>query len=133
MTTLLVGTLVISGAHTALWLNRSLKERHMLGMEAEETATIYVRRFQPLQRNLHLTVVTSFLGLALTGMVLKFSYAPWAKFLAKLLGGFEAAGLIHRFCAVATFGTSATTSTTSSAAAGQAARPGSSSSSAPTA
>ena len=104
MTTLLVGTLIVSGAHTALWLNRSLKERHMLGMESEEAATIYVRRFQPLQRNLHLTMVTSFLGLALTGMVLKFSYAPWATFLSKLLGGFEAAGLIHRFCAVATFG-----------------------------
>ena len=36
-------------------------------------------------------------------MMLKFSYAPWAKVLARLLGGFEAAGFIHRFCAVATF------------------------------
>ena len=48
-------------------------------------------------------VVTSFLGLAVTGMVLKFSYAPWAKILARLLGGFESAGIVHRFCAVATF------------------------------
>jgi cytochrome b subunit of formate dehydrogenase len=48
-------------------------------------------------------VISSFLGLALTGMLLKFSYAPWAKVLAHLLGGFEAAGLIHRTCAVLTF------------------------------
>jgi cytochrome b subunit of formate dehydrogenase len=36
-------------------------------------------------------------------MILKFSYAGWAKLLAHLLGGFEAAGLVHRFCAVLTF------------------------------
>jgi len=64
---------------------------------------VYVRRFSSFARNLHLMVITSFLGLALTGMVLKFSYAAWASVLARLLGGFEGAGLIHRFCAVLTF------------------------------
>ena len=39
----------------------------------------YVRRFRRFHRNLHLMVVSSFLGLALTGMILKFSYAGWAK------------------------------------------------------
>ena len=34
-----------------------------------------MRRFRPFQRNLHLMVIVSFLGLALTGMMLKFSYA----------------------------------------------------------
>jgi thiosulfate reductase cytochrome b subunit len=48
-------------------------------------------------------VITSFIGLALTGMILKFSYSGWARFLAKALGGFESAGLIHRFCALLTF------------------------------
>ena len=62
-----------------------------------------MRRFRRFHRNLHLMVVSSFLGLALTGMILKFSYAGWAKVLAQLLGGFEAAGLVHRFCAVLTF------------------------------
>ena len=62
-----------------------------------------MRRFRRFHRNLHLMVVSSFLGLALTGMILKFSYAGWAKVLAHLLGGFEAAGLIHRFCACLTF------------------------------
>ena len=57
-----------------------------------------MRRFTPFQRNLHLMVIFSFLGLALTGMMLKFSYAAWAGVLARRLGGFEGAGLIHRFC-----------------------------------
>jgi cytochrome b subunit of formate dehydrogenase len=103
MTTLLVGTLAVAGTHTALWLRRSLYERRPAAAEDAEAAPVYVRRFTTYQRNLHLTVIASFLGLALTGMLLKFSYAPWAKVLARLLGGFQAAGLIHRLCAVATF------------------------------
>ena len=102
MTSLLIGTLVISGAHTALWLPRSFEYRKQLKNGAPETG-MYVRRFRRFHRNLHLMVVSSFLGLALTGMILKFSYAEWAKVVARLLGGFEAAGLIHRFCAVLTF------------------------------
>jgi cytochrome b subunit of formate dehydrogenase len=102
MTTLLIGTLVISGAHTALWIPRSLAYRRQL-QNSHPEGGMYVRRFARFQRNLHLMVVSSFLGLALTGMILKFSYAGWARFLARLLGGFEAAGIIHRFCAVLTF------------------------------
>ncbi len=102
MTTLLVGTMVISGAHTLLWLPRSLEYRRELEREHAFEGK-YVRRFRPLHRNLHIMVISSFLGLALTGMILKFSYAPWAKVLAHVLGGFEAAGLIHRFCALLTF------------------------------
>jgi predicted CXXCH cytochrome family protein len=102
MTALLVGTMVISGGHTLMWLPRSLEYRRQL--DAEHVATgMYVRRFDALQRNLHLMVISSFLGLALTGMILKFSYTQWARFMAPLLGGFEAAGLIHRFCALLTF------------------------------
>jgi cytochrome b subunit of formate dehydrogenase len=102
MTTLLIGTLVVSGAHTALWIPRSFEYRRRLKNSHPETGP-YVRRFRRFHRNLHLMVVSSFLGLALTGMILKFSYAGWARLLAHLLGGFEAAGLIHRFCAVLTF------------------------------
>jgi cytochrome b subunit of formate dehydrogenase len=102
MTALLVGTLVISGAHTLMWLPRSLQYRKEI-KNGEPDSRVYVRRFQTFHRNLHLMVISSFLGLALTGMILKFSYAAWAKGLAHLLGGFEAAGLIHRFCALLTF------------------------------
>ncbi len=104
MTTLLLGTFAISGAHTALWLPRSLQYRRKLIREHAMEGTVCVRRFRTYERNLHLTVVTSFLGLASTGMILKFSYAPWASVMARLLGGFEVAGWIHRVCAVLTFG-----------------------------
>jgi cytochrome b subunit of formate dehydrogenase len=103
MTTLLVGTLALAGTHTALWLRRSLGYRKPAAADSAEGGQVYVRRFTTFQRNLHLMVIGSFLGLALTGMTLKFSYAAWATVLARLLGGFEAAGLIHRFCAVVTF------------------------------
>jgi predicted CXXCH cytochrome family protein len=102
MTGLLIGTLVISGTHTALWLPRSFAYRKQIKNGHAEGGA-YVRRFRRFHRNLHLLVVSSFLGLALTGMILKFSYMGWAKLVAHLLGGFEAAGLIHRFCAGLTF------------------------------
>src|SRR5205085_5912503 len=89
--------------HTALWLPRSLAYRRAIASERGHEGKVFVRRFGTFERNLHLTVVTSFLGLATTGILLKFSYAPWASFVARLLGGFEAAGWIHRLCAVATF------------------------------
>jgi cytochrome b subunit of formate dehydrogenase/uncharacterized protein with PIN domain len=102
MTTLLIVTLVVSGGHTAMWLPRSLEFRRQL-KNSHKAGGTYVRRFRRFHRNLHLLVVSSFLGLAMTGMILKFSYAGWAKVVARLLGGFEAAGLIHRFCAGLTF------------------------------
>ena len=103
MTSLLLGTLTISGLHTLAWLPRSLKFRKELMAAHRGDGEVYVRRFQPFQRNLHLMVIFSFFGLALTGMTLKFSYAMWAQVLSRVLGGFEAAGLIHRFCALLTF------------------------------
>jgi cytochrome b subunit of formate dehydrogenase len=104
MTTLLIGTLVVAGTHTIAWLPRSLEFRRQLKNGHDGEGRQYVRRFRPLHRNLHITMMASFFGLAITGMMLKFSYAQWAQFIARLLGGFEGAGLIHRICAVATFG-----------------------------
>jgi cytochrome b subunit of formate dehydrogenase len=103
MTSLLLGTLTISGLHTLAWLPRSLQYRKELMALHRGDGEVYVRRFQPFQRNLHLMVIFSFFGLALTGMMLKFSYATWAQVLSRIFGGFEAAGLIHRFCALVTF------------------------------
>jgi cytochrome b subunit of formate dehydrogenase/uncharacterized protein with PIN domain len=103
MTSLLMGTLVVAGLHTAAWLPRSLAYSKELKANSNGQEDRYVRRFRPFDRNLHLMVVTSFLGLALTGMTLKFSYTTWAQVLSHLLGGFEAAGLIHRVCAILTF------------------------------
>jgi cytochrome b subunit of formate dehydrogenase len=48
-------------------------------------------------------VIVSFLTLAVTGMILKFSYMPWAQWLARALGGFQSAGTLHRMGAILTF------------------------------
>lgn len=60
----------------------------------------HVQRFTRLNRILHIAMIVSFLSLALTGMTLKFSYTGWARFLARLFGGFESAGYVHRLGAV---------------------------------
>jgi cytochrome b subunit of formate dehydrogenase len=46
----------------------------------------------------------SFLGLALTGLPLLFSEAPWAGTLARVFGGFHTAGILHRTFAVLLIG-----------------------------
>jgi cytochrome b subunit of formate dehydrogenase len=56
----------------------------------------HFHRFTPFQRRLHLALMTSFLGLAATGLPLLFSAAPWAGWLSRLFGGFEMAGRLHR-------------------------------------
>ncbi|MGI9104162.1 MAG: formate dehydrogenase subunit gamma [Terriglobales bacterium] len=62
-------------------------------------------RFTRLHRTLHACMIVSFITLALTGLSLKFSFTPWARFLSRMLGGFQAAGFIHRTAALIMFGT----------------------------
>ena len=59
----------------------------------------YYRRFDPLERVMHAFLMFSFIGCALSGLPLLFADQPWAAPLVRLMGGFEAAGLIHRVCA----------------------------------
>ena len=58
------------------------------------------QRFGRLNRVLHVIMIVSFMGLALTGMTLKFSYTGWASTLSHAFGGYETAGYIHRLAAV---------------------------------
>jgi cytochrome b subunit of formate dehydrogenase len=104
MTVLLIGTLTVAGIHTALWLPRSYKmmKEHQKIRQESRGQLEYVR-FKSLHRRLHILVIISFLGLAITGMTLKFSYLAWAQWLSGVLGGFESAGYIHRLCAIITF------------------------------
>jgi cytochrome b subunit of formate dehydrogenase len=60
----------------------------------------YYRRFDRPERIGHVALMISFVGLAITGLPLLFSEQPWAGWLARSLGGFEAAGFLHRFFAV---------------------------------
>ncbi|MFN7573015.1 MAG: formate dehydrogenase subunit gamma [Betaproteobacteria bacterium] len=59
----------------------------------------YYRRFKPYQQAVHVGVMFSFLGLALSGLPLLFPYTGWAKGLVAMMGGFEGAALVHRVSA----------------------------------
>jgi cytochrome b subunit of formate dehydrogenase len=59
----------------------------------------YYRRFTPVERIMHAALMLTFVGCALSGLPLLYSDKPWATTLARILGGFEGAGLIHRICA----------------------------------
>ena len=75
-------------------------------MSAHRAATTHThyRRFDQTDRVLHGFLMFSFLGLAFTGLPLLFSHEEWAARLARFYGGFQAAGLIHRFCAILMIG-----------------------------
>ncbi len=60
----------------------------------------YYFRFSLGQRYLHGLVMATFLGLAATGMTLRFSERGWARWLAEVSGGFTAVLSLHKFCAV---------------------------------
>lgn len=105
MTILLLGTFLVSWLHTLLWLPKSLKMRkEIMALKAEGHSGKRVRRFTPLNRILHVTMILCFLTLAATGMMLKFSYAWWAQFSVKMIGGVEVTGFFHRFAAIVLFG-----------------------------
>jgi predicted CXXCH cytochrome family protein len=104
MTSLLIGVFTFFGLHTLLWFPRSLKHLKEKRKTEQLHKRYYIKRFTTGQRIMHIFVIISFMALALTGMMLKFSSMPWAKFLSDLLGGVETAGTIHRFAAIITFG-----------------------------
>jgi cytochrome b subunit of formate dehydrogenase len=58
-------------------------------------------RFTAAQRTLHAVLFSTFLGLAATGLPLRFSESIWARGLARFVGGFGAILFFHKFCAIA--------------------------------
>ena len=100
MTGLVIATFFFSGVHTLLWLPRAWQMRKIhKQMEKEHGGERQYQRFSRLNRILHIAMIISFLSLALTGMMLKFSYTGWAEILSRFFGGYEGAGFIHRFAA----------------------------------
>ena len=92
MTALLVGTLTFALLHTLAWLTRLLLSRDEWAAHkalARRIKKKLYRRFNRLQRSLHIAMMISFFTLALTGMALKFSYMPWAQMTSRMLGGFS--------------------------------------------
>ncbi len=60
----------------------------------------YYVRFTLPQRYLHAVLFTSFLGLAATGLPMRFSDNWWAGHFASAVGGFGAILFMHKFCAI---------------------------------
>jgi cytochrome b subunit of formate dehydrogenase/nitrate/TMAO reductase-like tetraheme cytochrome c subunit len=116
MNILLVSVFMFFWIHSILWAFRGFIEKKQARNAAlfsnaasqsngnRKTRQKVYRRFRPYQIVLHLFVVTSFLGLALTGLPLKFNQTLWGKSLMDFFGGTANAGFIHRICATITFG-----------------------------
>ena len=66
----------------------------------DETAYL---RFPKFHRLGHTVLLIAFLGLALTGLPLKYSHTEWARSLAAAMGGFSSTSFWHRVCALVTF------------------------------
>jgi cytochrome b subunit of formate dehydrogenase len=60
----------------------------------------YYVRFSLAQRCLHGALAGSFLGLAFTGLPIRFSAYPWIQSLVRTTGGFGALLFFHKFCAI---------------------------------
>ncbi len=67
---------------------------------AQDSGPRYYSRFSVPQRYLHGFLAVTFLGLAMTGLPLRFSNAPWAVALARAVGGFGTILFFHLFNAV---------------------------------
>ncbi|MBI2538089.1 MAG: hypothetical protein HYW06_14235 [Gemmatimonadetes bacterium] len=100
MTGLLVGTLSFAAGHTLAWLWRLWRTPELRARREASRAAKQYQRFASFERKLHLVVLLSFFTLALTGMVLKFSYMGWAQRLSAWLGGFSTTGVLHRIAAL---------------------------------
>ncbi len=104
LSSLLIGVLSVFGLHNLLWFVRSMPLVAKQGRIKYPTpgSRSFVR-FQPVHRFVHAVLMTSFLGLALTGLPLRYCNHPWAQAISSALGGFASTGLWHRIFGVANF------------------------------
>jgi cytochrome b subunit of formate dehydrogenase len=61
-----------------------------------ESPAVHLVRFDRYDRLLHGLLMTSFLGLSLTGLPLLFAEERWASRIARTLGGYGVTGVLHR-------------------------------------
>lgn len=103
--TLLFTTFGVFGVHSALWFTRGLVEvvRHGRPKQLVPGQLAY-RRFKGFHRTAHTMMAISFIGLAATGLPLKYSHYGWAKSLVFYMGGFDATSTLHRLFGLVTIG-----------------------------
>jgi cytochrome b subunit of formate dehydrogenase len=87
--------------HFLAWLRRNLRDKSESPNEGLDNVIL---RFKDLHCWIHLLATVCVLGLALTGLPLKFSGQPWVGALMRLFGGPHTAGFLHRVFAVVLIG-----------------------------
>lgn len=92
------------GFHMILWLQRSAVAVARKEVPRHWSSNKYVLRFTTPHKITHIAIVISFLGLAATGLPLKYSYTEWARVLEGVFGGVEVTRYFHRLFAIVTFG-----------------------------
>jgi cytochrome b subunit of formate dehydrogenase len=101
-------TLIPGAVLFAVWVlhflalfRRDLRNQTELSPSGSDPAIL---RFKASQRRIHLLATVCVLGLAFTGLPLKFSGQPWIRALMALFGGPDTVGLLHRIFAVVLIG-----------------------------
>jgi cytochrome b subunit of formate dehydrogenase len=87
--------------HMLIWFSRSFFFARRYGRDrpcvAESRA---ITSFVTVDRIIYALLIVSFIGLAVTGLPLKYGAYPWARRLAGLVGGFQTTSIWHRLFAV---------------------------------
>lgn len=103
MTCLLLGTISFFILHTILWLIREsvlyVQWKRSGAFHELHSDRVFIRRFSPSQRITHAVMFISVIGLAVTGLPLRYSEARWAHWIFNHIGGHRGAGGAHRFFA----------------------------------
>jgi cytochrome b subunit of formate dehydrogenase len=104
MILLLYGVFGFFGVHTLLWYQRSIvASRRGEFKKHEDDGGPWIIRFTPIIRFIHILVMVSFLGLAFTGIPIRFPYVSIVKTVVGFLGGIEVIRFFHRVFAIITF------------------------------
>ena len=83
--------------HAFLWFVRAFIDRLQNGGHATLVSEQYaLPRFGSMQRALYAALIVAFLGLTVSGLALKYSDRSWGQWLARGLGGFRSAGILHQ-------------------------------------
>jgi cytochrome b subunit of formate dehydrogenase len=102
--TLMISVFSFFGVHSLFWFVRCLIDVMLNGRSPQMIpGEIAYERFTAFHRYGHTLLLISFLGLALTGIPLKYSEYGWARVLADFWGGFASTSIWHRVFAVGTF------------------------------
>ncbi len=99
--TLIFGFVVFFGLHTLVWILRSLIHVLQYGRHKRLTSDKWaIKRLSRKQRVFQFTVMISLLGLAISGLTVKYSHQEWAQSATQAIGGFQVVSVVHRVFAV---------------------------------